>query len=145
MEKLNFIWDKKVKIFLFILACILVILIILLFIALSVKSSKSTLFCISNEVQDLNVQCSSNEECLSYFFNSLDDDSRYNSLEEDVKNQVGAVLSKALFCQGNCKIRKVSVISYQSINQDSSICSGQSLDTKLPYKKVNELIEFLNA
>jgi hypothetical protein len=82
--------------------------------------------CVSSEIQDLRVPCSSRQECINILKEKGSED--FSALEdapEPVKEKVNEMLNMAIYCGGTCKVKKVYGMGFGGVEKVEECKEGE--------------------
>ena len=74
--------------------------------------------CVSNEIKETGVPCSSDSECLSLLMSESETEfERLDELPEFLNEKVDEVLDSALYCKDTCKVKRIYGLGLSDIEE----------------------------
>jgi len=87
---------------------------------------KSVRICIGNEIEDLKIPCSGNQECFNLVKNNISElKESLEKLPESMISEFDEIINLAVYCDNTCKTKKIYGEGFSGIEKIESCKQGE--------------------
>jgi hypothetical protein len=104
---------------------------------------KTVRMCITNEVDDSGVNCSSNQECLDIVLNKTDGLKKIPEMPKFIEDKVLELMQIAIYCDGTCKMNKTENAEAWFVEKEKCEEGNYEVLIEIRGKEGIQIIEYL--